>query len=918
MTPTDPRSFEAIYAEELAALNRGAIAVTKEAPYAAVDHLDTPLSAICLSGGGIRSASFALGVLQGLARFDLLKHFDYLSTVSGGGYIGSFLTAWRSHQGNDQIVFKRLNRPEHQDGKEAAEVRGIRAYSNYLTPKLGLLSADTWTDIAIVIRNLLLNWLVFLPFFMAVLLVPHLCRDFIAALQFLEGWHADLLFYAGVLSATGGFTMASYGRRRSRGRWLKNGRFLLLVLAPLIAASMFLTAYAGTIRWQSAPAGLRAAMGWGIGCYYLSSLLASVALAVRAHRDADKPVTLKMAVEAVNKRAESGALKEIVLDLLVWALAGALVGRLVQLGMQYGPSVMLGPGQGADAGVQAFLVVTGISWIMLSVLIGELLFVGLRSYSPRGDMDREWLARSAGWFTAAAVCWSVLAAIGLYGPLAAFGASHQLALELSTLGTAGVSGAVSLVLGNSAKTAASASQIAAKRVSSTDIASIAAVIFAVALGVLVSWLDTLVTAHARGWFLLPVATPHWQIDLGAVLLLFAASLLLSLPINVNRFSLHALYRNRLVRAFLGSARNGLYPEGDRHAAEKIRGADPFTDFADLDNVRLAKMPGGPLLHVVNVTLNIVSTKKLAWQQRKAESFTMTPLACGNPHVGYVATEFYGSKGGGITLGSAMAISGAAVSPNMGSHSSPLLGFLMTLFNLRLGWWLGNPAAADCACREGPRVGLVPLLQELAGQTTDERNWIYLSDGGHFDNLGLYEMIRRRCRVIVVSDAGCDPKCELSDLGDCLRKIYIDLGVSIDFRNLDIQKRCVPPKAGHYAAVADITYPGRCEPGWLIYIKPGYHGTERADVRSYAEAHLDFPHESTAQQWFNESQLESYRALGAHIAELLCNKGDAVKPAATPAALDIATFKTNVEIAAGVRASPAPAPPPAAFSPSGCL
>src|SRR6202040_1828807 len=112
---------------------------------AAVDDSGVDLAALCLSGGGIRSATFALGVMQGLARFDLLRHFHYLSSVSGGGYIASWLSAWR-HRVSDDVVFKTLN-ISMTTGEEAPELTGIRADSNYLTPRLGLLSADTWTVI---------------------------------------------------------------------------------------------------------------------------------------------------------------------------------------------------------------------------------------------------------------------------------------------------------------------------------------------------------------------------------------------------------------------------------------------------------------------------------------------------------------------------------------------------------------------------------------------------------------------------------------------------------------------------------------------------------------------------------------------------------------------------------------------------
>jgi hypothetical protein len=131
-------------------------------------------------------------------------------------------------------------------------------------------------------------------------------------------------------------------------------------------------------------------------------------------------------------------------------------------------------------------------------------------------------------------------------------------------------------------------------------------------------------------------------------------------------------------------------------------------------------------------LNVVSSKRLAWQERKAEPFTISPLhsgsACGGRERGadgvwvsrgaYRPSAQYGSRNG-ISLGTALAISGAAASPNMGYHSSAALAFLLTLFNVRLGWWLGNPGK-DRYSSEGPRLAIVPLLNEMFGQTTDER------------------------------------------------------------------------------------------------------------------------------------------------------------------------------------------------------
>jgi len=199
---------------------------------------------------------------------------------------------------------------------------------------------------------------------------------------------------------------------------------------------------------------------------------------------------------------------------------------------------------------------------------------------------------------------------------------------------------------------------------------------------------------------------------------------------------------------------------------------------------------------------------------------------------------------GISLGTTVAISGAAASPQMGYHSSPALAFLMSLFNVRLGWWLANPghAGAGQYRSEGPSFALRPLMAEMFGLTTDNRAYVYLPDGGHFENLALYEMVRRRCRYIVVSDAGCDPGFAFEDLGNALRKIKIDLRVDIDFFHRE-RLRMRPKKDASapqsYFCLGIIKYAdadgGASKNGILLYVKPGLRGDEPPDIASYAMA-----------------------------------------------------------------------------------
>jgi hypothetical protein len=208
---------------------------------------------------------------------------------------------------------------------------------------------------------------------------------------------------------------------------------------------------------------------------------------------------------------------------------------------------------------------------------------------------------------------------------------------------------------------------------------------------------------------------------------------------------------------------------------------------------------------------------------------------------------------------------------MGCNSSPLVSFTMMLFNARLGAWLGNPGPAgrDTWRLDGPRFAVAPVVREMLGLTDDQSPFSYLSDGGHFENLALYEMVLRRCRSIVVLDGGCDPGFTYEDLGNALRKIRIDLGVPIEF--VDASLRALVARESR-AAVARIRYSAADdggEDGWLLYLKPMIRGDEAPDVRSYAAANPTFPHQSTSNQWFNESQTESYRMLGQHTVASVC-------------------------------------------------
>jgi hypothetical protein len=216
---------------------------------------------------------------------------------------------------------------------------------------------------------------------------------------------------------------------------------------------------------------------------------------------------------------------------------------------------------------------------------------------------------------------------------------------------------------------------------------------------------------------------------------------------------------------------------------------------------------------------------------------------------------------------------------MGYHSSTIVAFLMTFFNLRLGWWLPNPGEAGKGVwkRSEPGFGLIPLVAEAFGRTTDQTSYVYLSDGGHFENLALYEMVFRRCGLIVLVDAGCDPKYEYEDLAGAVRKIRNDMGIPITFSGLPRPAGEKEPGSHYGIGTVHYTEVGEDRDGTIIYIKPVLTGDEDVDVRRYAAAHKKpknpFPQQSTMDQFFDEAQFESYRKLGEHsVLKLFKQKG----------------------------------------------
>jgi hypothetical protein len=876
--------------------------------------------ALCLSGGGIRSAAFALGVLQrfgdqpmapkcgGDAAGSLLQQFEYLSTVSGGGYIGSWLSAWlfqerkkRAAQGKEpggaNDVVAALN-DRMKDYEEVEPISNLRRNTHYLAPSFSPISPDLWSDIAGVGRNLCLNWILLVPpMILAVLTTKAMVYAFIASLEINEHTVSLALGMATIC-----FVIAlsfSVANRPSRG--LINAsqpQFLVFDMAIFLAGAWLLAVILGgpdgpeilshlihvpwidqiQSRFPSCGILCRGA-ALGAGIYFTSWFIALLWKAIL--RQAPQP-------QLEQKPGHAWV------DLVTWCIVGAVFGALTAAGFLlltwiYAPGAPHTANPEMDFQLNAIatlVVVCGVPWVISARLIADVVFIAFADLVPGIDAGLEYQARSGGILTLAQLGWLIWFGLVLWAPPVEnwLQQSFHGWATASLAAAGGISGAFSVIAGASSKTAAIVQKASGLRryLSLNTLAAVAAAIFAIvlvaALSIGIDWAFSFTSSGADP------KHPSWALVWTVGSALAALVALASLVININRYSLHSIYRNRLVRAFLGASR----VEGERDETK-----NRFTDFDSLDSPLLHELwaTGNPRgdnwrpLHVINAALNLVSSKNLAWQERMAAPFTFSPLHCGSGSSifsggAYRATQArkdqrrpYGARLG-LTLGTAMAISGAAVSPNMGYNTSPGVAFLMTLFNVRLGWWLANPRADNRYYWDtSPRVALRPYFMEMFGLTSETERWVYLSDGGHFENLGIYEMVRRRCRIIVVSDAGCDPDYMFDDLGNALRKIWIDLGVRIEMNGLDrlkkrFKKRPTPATQEPYWAVGRIRYndaDGEGTDGLLLYLKSGLHGTEPMDVLSYAMAHPAFPHETTANQFFTESQFESYRMLGFEIA-----------------------------------------------------
>jgi hypothetical protein len=442
-------------------------------------------------------------------------------------------------------------------------------------------------------------------------------------------------------------------------------------------------------------------------------------------------------------------------------------------------------------------------------------------------------------------------------------------------------------------------------------------------------------------------------------------------VDINSNSLHGFYRDRLAEAFF-LRRKDVDLEADHNVALS----------------HLAKSDSKAPYNLINAALNLQASRNLKYRDSKCDFFIFSGLFCGNSVLGYVPSVNYERRYRKTNLATAMAISAAAASPNMGANSSPPIAFLMTWLNIRLGFWLPNPSkfarkftfdevfkcelnhylvkrwlkvygprhersesvgtnfpttehsligvalsgggirSASCnlgmiqslnfwgvfehvdyissvsgggytacglavsmlpedVCNSPQTADAVPiacecmssedtsrqyrlpssfLFKELTSILHEEEDWVYLSDGGHIENLAAIELLRRKCKFIILGDAEEDRKFAFNGLGKLIRHSKIELDVDIDIS----VEQIVPAANGlskQHHAIGLIKYPGDPkEHGILLYLKSSLSGDESLLVTQYYRENAAFPHEPTNDQFFSFGQFDAYRELGQHTTE----------------------------------------------------
>ncbi len=808
---------------------------------------------LALSGGGIRSATFCLGIIQALAKMNRLRSVDYLSTASGGGYAGAFLGT----------MLQRTASPLRPDpvGDAQAKIadqhspplRWLRTQAKYLVSSG---TSDWWQWISVYWRNLMAVYGVVLAFTVAVFGALRLLADMIPVdslvnapslvlnspddllirtIQAISPWWliAVAWFVAVVLPTSIGYWMSPHV-----GSYGQTSFFAMLFWIALVVGFLVATVLPG---------------GFWVGvCAAAAPVIALLwFFAVGLHPpDGDSVGLTAPPVTARLKR-----------------------NRLTRA-MSVGTMVL------------AF----GVAWVVIDTLA---LLVA------RGTLPNLLTG------------WGIVLA-----PFLPF--LHRLSAPLGELAGRLRDGA---------------------NEPPADKYPRFAMLLAIAL---LGFLLTVVDSAVHRLFDL-----EWVWGVGITIFGLGLSLVVAHAMEfLNGSTMLNLYSSRLARTFLGAS------NPQRSTSGQLSPLHNVLMFHQTDDIPFSRyhpeQSGGPLHLIgvcVNETIDVASQREIPdrrslpmcvgpmgvsvgikyhalWDLPNAHSapflvrfrkwlngFDATQARVLRPLGSPVLFHVLGHRRGVPafvdlpTLANWIAVSGAAFGTGLGRRTSKATSILAGLANARLGFWWDtglrrNDRTAVIVGNFWQRLHRLPasffpmqylLASEWIGRFGGPREQLWnLSDGGHFDNTAVYELVRRRLPLILAVDGSADPDIRLDDLAELIRQVRVDFGAEVEF--LDVNPMTpltaiIPPWVtdwlvfGQVGSLAELAL-GKChlamakitwadapdQISWLVYVKTSLSGDETVDIANYKRLSKAFPSESTTDQFFDESQWESYRKLGQHIGQ----------------------------------------------------
>jgi len=840
------------------------------------DRLATPdgVVGLALSGGGIRSATFSLGLLQALAKDKLraLAQVDILSSVSGGGYSGCFLRslfvpdeargirpanaydpaatdkveldkdavadqcrfAYRVLQsGTDEHD---LSWPSPSDQKRRNPLWWLREHSRYLAP-------NGPTDYSYAFAYLARNWLAMLyVFLLASLAIASTIVAVEAALAD-KGWLGPLS-WTPIGSQTGPQPVCTQCLPKCT-LVLPVSPVFLLALLPIVASMVFSVAY-----WMT---------------------------------EAMSPNEPKLITQEENLAAVT--LLTVIGALLILTLAESITpGALDFPRAAFRPptrNTILVWGIAAGVVIMIAASIVALVTALLVVRWGEGLTSELRARLSRC------LSNSNLWFLA-------IVGVGLVDSLGA-GTAYWLRYPARiSIGTATVLPVIAYLIkklpdwfGPSSK----ANAFSRLQRFFNAIALVSGLILFGLVAVTACAMVHFIAWRCAAW-LVPTDWPHLWLTFGTIWVLAVLSGLSTGFINLS--SLHFLYASRLTRAYLGATNNSRLT-----AATVYRRGGKITeahsaDYIQPDIYMRADLPAP--IHVINTTINetIAPQSQLVARDRKGDILSLEP---GGIHIANIRPLPWKDVGHGgsaeqLSLGQWCAISGAAASSGMGRMTSLGLALAFTFANVRLGYWWWSPRVLTGSRK--PNLfwawasvffgTFIYLFNEMTARYSRDYVRKYITDGGHFENTGAYRLIEARVPLILLSDNGADPDYRFEDFENLVRKVRLDMGYEMDvvagdeldafLAELKVENRDVfvdPERWPDWrAAFKSAKCPGhvlavRVRTGnadlKLLWLKPRMLCGLPSDILGYASANPQFPQQPTGDQFFDEAQWESYRKLG---------------------------------------------------------